>query len=330
MIEEELLYDWNRQAAAHWPSAPPLLVEHALPAALLSPSATLPDSKQQADLVLAVSRLGISCFSLGDWPGQASQDVFRHLHGPIQQGVLRCWVETGPRELPATGLSVYVSPRQSGWTSRVKQLGRRATLVIQDVTRIHPDALVDQVRAAAEGGAEAVCLCDDAGRATPSSVTRLVGFVVEARRRLESPLRIEWSGRNDRSLALANALAAWRAGAGGLHCAFFGLGEGSGLVPTEQLVVNLGLLGWRRDMRALAEVSRKVATALSIEIYPNLPVVGTNAFRTDNSTHAAAMLKAHERGHDWLADLIYSGVPATAFGFSQRVPVLRGKGAAAL
>jgi 2-isopropylmalate synthase len=43
-------------------------------------------------------------------------------------------------------------------------------------------------------------------------------------------------------------------------------------------------------------------------------VVGKDAFRTGTGVHAAAIIKARAKGDDWLADRIYSGVPASLVG----------------
>jgi 2-isopropylmalate synthase len=50
-------------------------------------------------------------------------------------------------------------------------------------------------------------------------------------------------------------------------------------------------------------------------------VFGEDAFRTATGVHAAAIAKAHKKGDAWLADRIYSGVPAGDFGLSQRIDV---------
>jgi 2-isopropylmalate synthase len=58
-----------------------------------------------------------------------------------------------------------------------------------------------------------------------------------------------------------------------------------------------------------------------VPIPPGYPVLGEDAFRTGTGVHAAAIVKARKKGHEWLADRIYSGVPAGAFGLSQRIEV---------
>ena len=49
--------------------------------------------------------------------------------------------------------------------------------------------------------------------------------------------------------------------------------------------------------------------------------MGTDAYRTATGVHAAAVIKAKKKGDDWLADRIYSGVPAGLFGKKQTIEV---------
>ncbi len=51
------------------------------------------------------------------------------------------------------------------------------------------------------------------------------------------------------------------------------------------------------------------------------PMAGGDAFRTATGVHAAAIIKAEKKGHGWLADRIYSGVPAGRFGREQEIEV---------
>ena len=53
----------------------------------------------------------------------------------------------------------------------------------------------------------------------------------------------------------------------------------------------------------------------------NYPVFGKDAFRTGTGVHAAAVIKAIKKGDDWLADAVYSGVPASWFGRSQEIEI---------
>ena len=60
-----------------------------------------------------------------------------------------------------------------------------------------------------------------------------------------------------------------------------------------------------------------VARAVGWSIPLNYPLVGRDAFRTATGVHAAAIIKAMKKGYDWLANRIYSGVPADYFGRRQ-------------
>lgn len=53
----------------------------------------------------------------------------------------------------------------------------------------------------------------------------------------------------------------------------------------------------------------------------NYPVFGRDAFRTGTGVHAAAVIKALKTGHTWLADSVYSGVPASWFGRQQEIEI---------
>ena len=49
--------------------------------------------------------------------------------------------------------------------------------------------------------------------------------------------------------------------------------------------------------------------------------MGADAFRTGTGVHAAAVIKAFKKGDRWLADRVYSGVPADMVGRHQEIEV---------
>ena len=51
------------------------------------------------------------------------------------------------------------------------------------------------------------------------------------------------------------------------------------------------------------------------------PVMGADAFRTGTGVHAAAIVKARAKGDDWLADRVYSSVPAGELGMAQKIEI---------
>ena len=119
-----------------------------------------------------------------------------------------------------------------------------------------------------------------------------------------------------------NCLAAFEAGASRVHGTALGIGERCGNAEMDLLLVNLKLLGWiDRDLTSLGAYCRLAAEALLRPVPDNYPVVGRDAFETATGVHAAAVIKAFKKGDAWLADRIYSGVPANDFGFHQLIRV---------
>ena len=64
-----------------------------------------------------------------------------------------------------------------------------------------------------------------------------------------------------------------------------------------------------------------MARAVGWDIPLNYPLVGRDAFRTATGVHAAAIIKAMQKGDAWLADRVYSGVPAGMFGRHQEIGI---------
>jgi 2-isopropylmalate synthase len=121
---------------------------------------------------------------------------------------------------------------------------------------------------------------------------------------------------------VANTLAALEAGATRVHGTALGVGERVGNTPMEQLLVNLKLLGWRDDdLTKLPDYVEAVSRAVDVPIPINQPIVGRDAFRTATGVHAAAVIKAQKRGAAWLADRVYSGVPASWVGRAQEIEI---------
>ena len=90
----------------------------------------------------------------------------------------------------------------------------------------------------------------------------------------------------------------------------------------ELLLTNLQLLGYiQRDLAWLLPYCRMVAKACSVPVLANHPVVGLDAFRTESGVHAAAIYKAQQKGAAWVADRVYSAVPAALLGRCQKIEI---------
>jgi 2-isopropylmalate synthase len=135
-------------------------------------------------------------------------------------------------------------------------------------------------------------------------------------------IRLDWHGHQDRGLGVINSIAAIQGGADQVHGSALGIGERVGNTPLDQLLVNLKLMEWiDNDLSRLGEYCRIAARICKWTIPYNYPVFGRDAFRTATGVHAAAVIKSYKKGDQHLADIIYSGVPAGAFGLEQVIEV---------
>ena len=194
--------------------------------------------------------------------------------------------------------------------------------VTEDTTRARPEILRRLYTTAIECGARRVCISDTVGHATPEGTARLVRFLREVVDATGEPVGVDWHGHRDRDLGVANALAALLAGADRVHGTILGVGERVGNAPLDLILINLNLLGWlTSDLTALPAYAALVSRSCRVPIPYNYPALGRDAFRTGTGVHAAAVIKAEKKGDAWLADRVYSSVPAGMLGLKQEINV---------
>jgi 2-isopropylmalate synthase len=199
--------------------------------------------------------------------------------------------------------------------------GLPVAYVTEDTTRSRPEVLTTLFRAAIDHGATRICLSDTVGHATPDGVRNLIQFTKNVVAGTGAEIGIDWHGHNDRGLALENAIWAYEYGADRVHATGLGIGERVGNAQMELLLLNLKLLGQLdgQDLTKLLEYCQTIARAVKWDIPISYPLVGRDAFRTATGVHASAVIKAMAKGDTWLADRIYSGVPAGMIGRSQEI-----------
>jgi len=194
--------------------------------------------------------------------------------------------------------------------------------VTEDTIRAKPDDVEKLYTAAMDAGAVRICVCDTVGHATPWGVRNLIRFVIRLRDRVNPNVKVDWHGHSDRGLGVLNSIAALEAGADRVHGCALGIGERVGNTPIDLLMVNLKLMGWiENDLSQLGEYVRFVSAVTRVPLPDQYPVFGRDAFRTGTGVHAAAIIKAQKKGSEWLADRVYSGVPAGWFGLEQIIEV---------
>jgi 2-isopropylmalate synthase len=357
MQEDGLIYDWNTAGGFSFPSARKVtLDEETLRDGLQNPSVHDPSIEEKIEILHLMEALGIEMVNIG-LPGagpRAYADT-EALAKEIARARLKIRPNCAARTLEEDIRPIAEISQRAGiaieaatflgsspirrlvedWTvehlvtttARAVEFaagqGLPVMYVTEDTVRTDPDTVRQLYSTAIRCGARAVVLCDTVGHATPMGAYNLVRFVLEE---IVGPsgeqIRVDWHGHCDRGLAIANSFAAIAAGANQIHTAANSLGERVGNTPTELMLVNLRLLGLiDRDLSKLMQYSETVARATHTTIPPNYPVVGRDAFRTATGVHAAAIIKAYRKGEPRLADVVYSGVPASLFGMDQIIEV---------
>ena len=200
--------------------------------------------------------------------------------------------------------------------------GLPSMYVTEDTTRANPDTLEALYRMAIESGARRVVIADTVGHATRTGTTNVVRFVKDVIESVGIDVKVDWHGHSDRGFALACALAAIRAGVDRVHATALGIGERCGNAAMDLLLVNLKLMGIiNNDLTKLDAYCNLVAHATKTSIPFNYPIIGPDAFRTATGVHAAAIIKAQRKEDEWLADRVYSGVPAGMVGRRQKIDI---------
>lgn len=149
----------------------------------------------------------------------------------------------------------------------------------------------ETLRAAEEGGADVLVLCDTNGGTLPSEVGEIVS---EVKKRTAAVLGIH--AHNDSEMAVACTLAAVQAGARHVQGTVNGYGERCGnanlcsVIPMLQLKLGLSCIGAER-LKRLSEVSRFVAEVTNQIPNKHQPYVGRSAFAHKAGVHVSAIEK---------------------------------------
>ncbi|MGD8868298.1 MAG: LeuA family protein [Gemmatimonadales bacterium] len=356
--EDRLIHDWS-ELGDQPPERPKLamLDDESLRDGLQSPSVVDPPTKVKVKILHMMDSLGIETADVGlPGAGPRQRESVERLCREIANSKLRIKANCAARTLIVDIQPIADAVQKTGvpieacvfiGSSPIRQYaeewdiehilrhtreavqfavgeGLDVMYVTEDTVRASPEDLRLLLSAGVEEGAKRVCLCDTVGAAVPRGVTNLVTWVKNLLDELGvgDTVGIDWHGHRDRGLDMANTLAALEAGATRVHGTALGIGERIGNTPMEQLLVNLKLLGWRDDnLTALPEYVETVSKAMGVPIPVNTPIVGRDAFRTATGVHAAAVIKAQRKGQNWLADRVYSGVPASWLGREQEIEV---------
>jgi len=166
-----------------------------------------------------------------------------------------------------------------------------------DGYKANPQFALACAKAAVDEGARWVVLCDTNGGALPHEVEKIVGEVVK----VIPGDHVGIHAHNDTEQAVANSLAAVRAGARQIQGTLNGLGERCGNANLVSIIPTLKLKGEfaerfdigvsEAQLKMLAHASHTLDEMLNRAPNRHAPYVGESAFATKAGIHASAIMK---------------------------------------
>jgi 2-isopropylmalate synthase len=167
----------------------------------------------------------------------------------------------------------------------------------EDASRSDREYLVQVFGEVIKAGARTINVPDTTGYAMPEEFGALFRYLIE---RTPGARSVIWSAHchNDLGLAVANSLAAVRAGARQVECTVNGIGERAGNTSLEEVVMAIKTRAEMFpgvDTRVVTDqiypASRLVSQVTGIAVPINKPIVGDNAFAHEAGIHQDGVLK---------------------------------------
>ncbi len=272
-----------------------------------------------------LERLGVDVIEAGfpvasDGDFESVREVGRHVRHPVIAGLARCVDRDIDRAAEAledaekARIHVFLATSKihrehklkmspSQIVERAVKGVRRARRYVDDVefspedaARTEPDFLRDVVEAVIEAGAGTVNIPDTVGYAIPLQFAELIGMLTSDVPNIEQAV-ISVHCHDDLGMAVANSLAAVRAGARQVECTINGLGERAGNCSLEEVVMAFKTRGdyfgvqTGVNTREIMSASRLVSSVTGVRVPPNKAIVGRNAFAHEAGIHQDGILK---------------------------------------
>jgi 2-isopropylmalate synthase len=272
---------------------------------------------QKVEMAHQLARLGVDTIEAG-FPAASPEDfaaveqIAREVKGPVIAGLARaaaqdidqCWEAIKSAERPR--IHTFLSPSDAHLESASERDQTRARTVEMvararrytpdvefspmDATRADWSYVCELLEAAIGAGATTVNIPDTTGFAQPDELGTMITYIREHVANIDRAT-ISVHCHNDLGVAVANSLAAIRAGARQIECCVNGIGERAGNTALEELVMALTI---RRDIHhvdhginldQLVPTSDMLQQFTGIPVQPNKAVVGSNAFAHEKSVH---------------------------------------------
>lgn len=182
--------------------------------------------------------------------------------------------------------------RAKGYTSDVE-------FSPMDASRSEPEYVYEILEQVIEAGATTVNIPDTVGYAIPEEFANFIRNIFERVPNIHKAV-VSVHCHDDLGMAVANSLAAVRAGARQVECCINGIGERAGNASLEEVVMALVTredffdLTTNVKTKELYRTSRLVCDLTGMSIQPNKAIVGGNAFRHQSGVHQDGILKMRE------------------------------------
>lgn len=282
-------------------------------------------ARQLARLKVDVIEAGFPITSEGDFV--AVNTIAREVKGPVIAGLARCVpadIDRAAAAVKPAGrrgrIHVFLATSKIHREFKLKKAQneilrlavegvRRAKSYVADVefspedgSRTEPEFLIEVCKAVVAAGATTVNIPDTVGWAVPEEFGGLIGRLHEAVPEFRSGQAvISVHCHNDLGLAVANSLAAVRAGARQIECTVNGIGERAGNASLEELVMAMrtrsdvfGSYDCGVNTREIVKSSRLVSRMSGLVVQRNKAIVGENAFAHSSGIHQDGILKKRE------------------------------------
>jgi len=271
-----------------------------------------------ADLGVDVIEAGFPIASPGDF--ESVQEIARTVRGPVicglartgQADILRAAEALRPAERKRIHVFLSTSPLHMKYKLRMepeavlelaidsvtlaRQHADDVEWSAEDGSRTEPDFLCRCVEAAIKAGATTINIPDTVGYSVPEDMIRIFSMLLE---RVPGADKVVLSthNHNDLGLAVANTLAALRAGVRQVECTINGIGERAGNAALEEAVMAIRT---RPDAapyqtgittKNILRVSKLLSTITGFDVQPNKAIVGRNAFAHESGIHQDGVLK---------------------------------------
>ncbi len=166
----------------------------------------------------------------------------------------------------------------------------------EDASRTELDFLIQVVEAVIDAGAKTVNIPDTVGYAIPDQYASIILGLKENVKNIHKAV-ISVHCHNDLGLAVANSLAAVKAGAQQVECTINGIGERAGNAALEEIVMAIKTrhdfyhCSTRVVTKELIATSRLVSALTGLRVQRNKAIVGENAFAHQSGVHQDGILK---------------------------------------